>query len=260
MADALRVNGKNFTVTKMDDLTVQVVTPEVLRAVPGEFRRRRDDHAETYPGKNCRRQDVPLGLRRELDPKDIVCSGPFRLKDYKPAQYVLLERNPYFFEVDSNSQRLPYFDNIMLTVVPDMNAMSLRFLSGESDADDFINPYEYDHFKAESAKGKFNLLEPGIGLETAFFWFNENTNVNAKTGQPLVNPQKLKWFRNAKFRQAILVCDRPRRHHQIGLFRPRHPELRLRHARQQEMAWTRTPGQYPHDPDKALGVAEGNRD
>jgi len=78
----------------------------------------------------------------------------------------------------------------------------LRFLSGESDIDDFIYPYEYDHFKAESANGKFNLFEPGIGLETGFFWFNENTNADLKSGQPHVDPKKLKWFRNPKFRQA----------------------------------------------------------
>ena len=29
-------------------------------------------------------------------PEEIVGSGPFRLKEYKPAQYTLLERNPYF--------------------------------------------------------------------------------------------------------------------------------------------------------------------
>ena len=57
--------------------------------------------------------------------------------------------------------------------------------------DDFIYPYEYDHFKAEAAKGKFKLLEPGIGLETAFFWFNENTNVNAKTGTAARGSRKI---------------------------------------------------------------------
>ncbi len=35
-----------------------------------------------------------------------------------------------------------------------------------------------------------------------FFVFNENTNMDPKTGQPLVDPNKLKWFRNTKFRQA----------------------------------------------------------
>ena len=35
------------------------------------------------------------------DPAQIVGSGPYRLKEYKPAQYTLLERNPYFLEVNT---------------------------------------------------------------------------------------------------------------------------------------------------------------
>ena len=64
-------------------------------------------------------------------PADIVGSGPFVIQDYKPAEYVLLARNPYFFEVDSNGQRLPYLDNVIYSIVPDWNAMSLRMLHGE---------------------------------------------------------------------------------------------------------------------------------
>ena len=135
-------------------------------------------------------------------PQDIVGSGPFRLKEYKPAQYTVLERNPYFFEVDSNGQRLPYFDNVIYTVVPNMNAINLRFLSGGSDAVDFIQPDAYDQFKNAAAEGNFKLVEPGVGLETTFFWFNENTEANPQTGKPYVDPMKLKWFRNQKFRQA----------------------------------------------------------
>jgi peptide/nickel transport system substrate-binding protein len=63
-------------------------------------------------------------------------------------------------------------------------------------------PSEYGRFKAESAKDKFDLLEPGIGLEMNFLWFNENTNVDSH-GKPIVDPTKLKWFRNPKFRQAV---------------------------------------------------------
>jgi peptide/nickel transport system substrate-binding protein len=36
----------------------------------------------------------------------------------------------------------------------------------------------------------------------SFFWFNENTNMDT-SGKPFVDPVKLKWFRNTKFRQAI---------------------------------------------------------
>ncbi|HTY88326.1 MAG TPA: ABC transporter substrate-binding protein [Candidatus Acidoferrum sp.] len=202
IADIERVDGKNFQVTKIDDLTIQVVTPEVCAPFLENFGAGVPILPKHILAKAVADKTFLSAYGVNWDPRHIVCSGPFRLKEYKPAQFVLLERNPYFCEVDKQGQRLPYFDNIIYTVVPDINAMSLRFLSGESDADDFIFPFEYDHFKAEEAKGRFTLLEPGIGLETGFFWFNQNTNVNAKTGKPLVDPVKLKWFRNTKFRQA----------------------------------------------------------
>jgi len=199
--DPFIVDGKKFTVTKLDDLTVQVVTPEVFAPFLMEF--------GTVPimPKHILAQSVADGTFTShygvnAKPQDIVGSGPFRLKEYKVAQYTLLERNPYFLEVDRKGQRLPYFDNIIFTVVPGFNTVTLRFLSGKSDVDEFVDLSEYDKFKAESLKGKFNLLEPGVGLENYFFFFNENTNVNPATGKPYVDPKKLKWFRNQKFRQA----------------------------------------------------------
>jgi len=202
MRDLLMVDGKKFSVTKIDDLTIQIATPEVYAPFLENVGALVTIMPKHVLAKAVADKTFVSAYGVNWDPKNIVGTGPFRIKEYKPAQYVLLERNPYFCEVDKKGQRLPYFDNIIYTVVPDFNAMSLRFLSGESDVDDYIFPYEYDHFKAESAKGKFTLLEPGIGTETGFFWFNQNTNVNPKTGKPDVDPVKLKWFRNVKFRQA----------------------------------------------------------
>jgi peptide/nickel transport system substrate-binding protein len=186
----------------VDDLTIQVVTPDIYAPFLQNFGAGVPILPKHVLAKTVADKTFASAYGVNWKPADIIGSGPFRLKEYKPAQSLLLERNPYFCEVDSKGRRLPYFDNVIYTVVPDLNAMSLRFLSGESDADDFIFPYEYDHFKAEAAKGRFTLLEPGIGLETGFFWFNQNTNVNPKTGKPYVDPKKLKWFRNTKFRQA----------------------------------------------------------
>jgi peptide/nickel transport system substrate-binding protein len=200
MRDAFIIRGKKFTVSKVDDLTVQVETPEVYAPFLINF-----GGVPIIPkhilARTVADKTFTSAYGVNWDPARVIGSGPFRLKSYTPAQSLLLERNPYFFEVDTNGGRLPYFDNIIYSVVPDMNALSLRFLSGESDVDDFIPSYEYDHFKAGADAGKFKLLEPGIGLETQFFWFNENTNVD-KSGKPLVDPVKLKWFRSQKFRQA----------------------------------------------------------
>jgi peptide/nickel transport system substrate-binding protein len=200
--DQFIIEGKKFTVTKVDDLTIQVTTPEVYAPFLQAF----GYDVPIYPKHTLQHYanaGFPSAYGVNWNPKDIVCEGPYCLKQYKQAEYAVLERNPYFLEVDTNGTRLPYFDEIIFSVVPDYNAQSLRFLSGESDADDYIYPYDYDQFKAASANGKFDLLEPGVGLETTFFWFNQNTNINSQTGKPYVDPVRLKWFRNIKFRQAI---------------------------------------------------------
>ncbi len=201
MRDAFIIDGKKFAVTRVDDLTVQVVTPGIYAPFLENF-----GGVPILPkhilARSVAEKTFTSAYGVNWKPADIVGSGPFRLRDYKQAQSVLLERNPYFYEVDKQGQRLPYFDNIIFTVVPNLNALTLRFLSGESDVDDFIYPDEYDRFKAGAASGRFRLVEPGVGLEAGFFWFNQNTNLNAKTGRPRVEAAKLKWFRDQKFRQA----------------------------------------------------------
>jgi peptide/nickel transport system substrate-binding protein len=200
--DPFIIDGKKFKISKVDDLTVQVETPVVYAPFLATF--------GTTPivPKHILEQSVTNGTFTSAysvntKPEEVVGSGPYRLKEYKAAQYTILERNPYFLEVDTNSTRLPYLDNIIFTVVPNFDAVALRLLSGEADVDDVVRPMDYDRFKAAADSGKINLLDPGLGLEMTFLCFNENTNMNTKTGQPLVDPKKLKWFRDKRFRQAI---------------------------------------------------------
>jgi peptide/nickel transport system substrate-binding protein len=253
MADEVRVDGKDFKVTKIDNLTVQVVTPEIFAPFLEAF----GAGVPILP-KHILEKSVADGTFNSAyginsDPSQIVGSGPFVIKEYKPAQYTLLARNPYFFEVDSNGQRLPYLDNIIYSIVPDWNAMSLRMLHGDSDADDFVKPDEYDTFKAAEADGKIKLLEPGIGLECAFFMFNENTNSDPKTGKPYVDPKKLKWFRNTKFRQACAYAiDRDAI---IKTIYSGHSEPEYGFVTSGNKKWfnPNTP-KYPYDPAKAIAL------
>ena len=201
-ADLFKLDGKNFQVTKVDDLTVKVVTPDIYAPFLENF-----GSVAILP-KHILAKAVADGsfvstYGINTKPADLVGSGPFKIKQFKPGEFTLLERNPHYFVVDKLGQRLPYLDNIIYTVVPDMNAMALRFLKGESDANENVRPDDYERFKAEADKGKFQLLDLGFGLERGFLWFNLNTNLQAKTSKPIVEPKKLKLFRNQKFRQAI---------------------------------------------------------
>ncbi len=200
--DMFRIGGKNFQVTKVDDYTVKVVTPEIYAPFLESF-----GGVAIIPKHKLEKAvaEKRFGATYGVDaqPEEIVGCGPFRLKEFKPSQFTLMERNPYFCEVDKKGQRLPYLDNIIYTVVPNQNAISLRFLRGECDANERVLPDEYDHYKAEADKGRFQVLDMGVGPETLFLWFNQNTLSNTNTGKPYVDPKKLKWFRNQKFRQAV---------------------------------------------------------
>lgn len=202
-ADQFVLDGKTFTVTNLDDQTIRVVTPEVYAPFLINFGAGLPIMPKHVLAKAVANGTFTSAYGTDTPARDIVGSGPFIIQRYQPSQYTLLARNPYFFEVDSNGTRLPYLDNVIYSVVPDMNAVSLRMLTGESDADDFIQAYEYESFKEAAARDGFRLLEPGIGLEKNYFWFNQNTGINTNNGKPYVDPVKLKWFRNTKFRQAI---------------------------------------------------------
>lgn len=249
--DEFIIEGKKFTVTKVDDLTIQVTTPEVYAPFLQAF----GFDVPIYP-KHALEKAVADGSFQSAygvnsDPKDIVCEGPYCLKEYKQSEYAILERNPYFLEVDTNGTRLPYFDQIIFSVVPDYNAQDLRFLSGESYADDYIYPSQYDQFQAASADGKFDFINPGVGLVTTLFWFNQNTNINSATGKPYVDPIKLKWFTNEKFRQAISYAinrDAMIQSVENGRAVPQYGFLTTGYQN-----WYNTnTATYPYNPDKAI--------
>ena len=45
-------------------------------------------------------------------PGEIAGLGPFRLKQYAAGERVVLERNPYYWKLDSHNERLPYLDEL----------------------------------------------------------------------------------------------------------------------------------------------------
>jgi len=202
-------NGQKFAVTKVDDFTLRVVTPVVFapfleffgivpvlpkHALAGAVQ------AKVFP--------AAYGLNSK--PGRIVGSGPYRLKAFQRGRSTLLERNPEYWVTDSQGRRLPCFDEVLFTVGNAAGGETALFLAGKSDVCETIRPQNYAQFQPAAAGGRFQLLDLGVSGERDFLWFNQNTGTNA-AGQPFVNPAKLKWFRNKKFRQAFsCAIDRDR--------------------------------------------------
>ena len=207
--DLFRINGKNFAVTQVDDATVRVVTPEIFAPFVEFF------------------GSVPILPRHALQaavkakvfataysvntrPDRIVGCGPYRVKEWRPGRFTLLERNPEYWVADRQGRRLPYFDEVMITVASGPGADAALFLNRRSDVYEVVRPEQYEQFKQATASGLFTLTELGLGTQRDFLWFNQNTGTN-DAGKPIVDPAKLKWFRSKKFRQAIsCAIDRER--------------------------------------------------
>jgi len=136
------------------------------------------------------------------DPSSIVALGPFRVKEYVSGQRVVLERNPYFWKVDSRGQRLPYLDRVVFVIVKDFNTTQSKFQAGEIDVMSRVRPQDYALVKRmESADIKVDDI--GISYDTNWVAFNQNTGSNPKTHKPFVEAWKLRLFRDQKFRQAV---------------------------------------------------------
>lgn len=200
--ELFRGAGKNFEVTKVDDLTVRVVTPEVFAPFLEYF-----GSVVILPrhilGRAIAADQFTNAYALGGNPAQIVGSGPFRLKDYETRKTILLERNPEFWAVDKSGSRLPYFDEVQLVITASPDAFQSLFLDGKSDAYENIRPEDWSLFQSAAATNKqMRVLDLGMGVQRDFLWFNQNTGKDAN-GKPFVDPAKLKWFRDKRFRQAI---------------------------------------------------------
>ncbi len=140
-------------------------------------------------------------------PDSIVASGPYRLKEYVHDQRTIIERNPHWFGVDANGQRLPYLDQIVYVVAKDQDVAALRFEQGELDGLDNVKPENYASYVDKAKGGDFVLHDIGPSFNTNFFWFNLNIakqdGPDRKKGRPIVDAVKYSWFNQRDFRRAV---------------------------------------------------------
>lgn len=113
-----------------------------------------------------------------------VGSGPFYVSKFLPGQYILLKRNPYYWERDACGKQYPYLDAVKLVYTPNDNTRIVKLEGGALDAAVDI-PY--------------NLLAS----------VDKQPNITAKTTPQLgimainLNQRKFAPFRDTKVVQAM---------------------------------------------------------
>jgi peptide/nickel transport system substrate-binding protein len=125
--------------------------------------------------------------------KEAAVLGPFFVKEYKPASYVALERNPFYWKRDQSGRKLPYLDSIRLDIQQNRELELLRFQRGELH---LINSIDAELFDRLSAQTPRLVNDAGPGMDGEFLWFNQ------APAAPIAAYKK-SWFRSTAFRRAI---------------------------------------------------------
>ncbi|MCI0487260.1 MAG: ABC transporter substrate-binding protein [Blastocatellia bacterium] len=136
------------------------------------------------------------------DPKEVVGLGPFVLKEHVSGQRVVLERNPHFWKVDKDGDRLPYLDRVVFVIAKDYNTIQAKFQAGEIDVMSRVRAQEFAQVKRLEGSG-IRVEDLGVSHSTEWMAFNQNTGINKNTGRPYVEKWKQRLFRDQKFRQAV---------------------------------------------------------
>ena len=201
--DSLYIDDKLPEVKKFDDYTVEFKTYKPF----APFLR---DLATPIAPKHIFEPVVKRGysefsafMSGSSDPKEFVTSGAFTIEEYRPAQRIIFKRNPNYYKIDKNGNKLPYLDKYILLITGNTNNQLLKFQSGELD---FI-PIEganVSTLKAQESKNTsdFKIYNLGAETSTSFISFNLSKDKNSD-GKYIVKPAKQEWFNDLNFRQAI---------------------------------------------------------
>ena len=199
--DAMIVYGKLPSLVKINDYTVKFTTPRpfapFLRQlsypiVPKHYFKPYSDKGESV---------FNAFLSPNTNPKDIVSSGAFKLKEYVAAQRVVFVRNPNYYKINLENKQLPYLDKVVYLIVGDTNNEILKFEAKELDVLS-IRGSNVAQYKLNEAKSDYSVYNLGADTGTLFLVINLN-NRKDKNGKYYVNPIKQKWFGNRDFRAAI---------------------------------------------------------
>ena len=136
------------------------------------------------------------------DPAEIIGTGPFTISLYAPDERVVLKPNPDYWLKDDDGNSLPYLDEIIQIIVPDLETELIKFRAGETDVHDVLGE-DYAALEPLQEDENFTIHKQGPNFGTTFLVFNMNAGTNEETGEPYVDAEKLRWFQEKRFRHAV---------------------------------------------------------
>jgi peptide/nickel transport system substrate-binding protein len=127
---------------------------------------------------------------------------PWKVTSPSTTQQWTLERNPYYWAVDTAGNQLPYIDKVQLTLAENLEVLNLRAIAGEFDHQErHVDLGKLPVYLENQDKGNYKVyLDPGDYAGDCIIKFNMSYEDDAELN---------KWFNTADFRRALsLGIDR----------------------------------------------------
>ena len=127
---------------------------------------------------------------------DVPTLGPWKTTRPVNTPTWVLERNPYYYAVDTAGNQLPYIDRIVMTLAQDTEILNLRAIAGEYDLQErHIDLGKLPVIIENQKKGNYT-----VHLDTAINGSDTTLQVNTSFK---ADPEIAKWLTNADFRRAL---------------------------------------------------------
>jgi peptide/nickel transport system substrate-binding protein len=188
-----------FTMQQLMDPALHSPTGDAFRSSEGKVA------TEVLP-KNRVRITFPApiaGLDRLFDQvaimsakspqKEMAVLGPYYVGENKAGSYLILKRNPNYWEKDPAGRPLPYIESVRLDIQQNRDIEMLRLTRGEIH---FINSLDAEYFDKVVAQDPSMARDAGASLDSEEMWFNQ------VAASPLPSYKKV-WFTSTNFRRAV---------------------------------------------------------
>lgn len=205
--DQFSFGGKILQYRKIDDYTVEMYTPEIYSPFINDLNNililpKHKLEASLKDGSLMKQWSTQTAIEH---PEELVGMGKFIIKSFRPAERIVYSANPHYWRADTLGQRLPYVDFFIVQKVSTIEQEVMNFATGQTDA--IWNPgvpaTDLAWVGRTAKTYAFTIYNMGYRPDAAFYWFNLNPGKD-KNGKPYVEPYKLAWFSDVRFRQAIM--------------------------------------------------------
>jgi peptide/nickel transport system substrate-binding protein len=129
---------------------------------------------------------------------DVPTITPWKTTAPSTTPQWTLDRNPYYFAVDTSGNQLPYIDKVQMGLAENLEVVNLRAIAGEYDHQErHVDLGKLPVFLENQEKGNYKVyLDPGDYAGDCIIKFNRSYADDAELN---------KWFNTADFRRALSI-------------------------------------------------------